>query len=122
MQTQYDAQTLETGRRLQSDAFDDRLALRESIDPHFTQLWLDYAIKGLGRRKVLDQRTRFLILIGQFTMTRNAEALAEVLRAALRADVPPRETLEVILQSVVYGGNSVVDAALKVFFPPLHAS
>jgi len=117
MQTKYDAQTFETGRRLQSDAFDDHLALRESIDPHFTQLWLDYAIKGLGRRKVLDERTRFLILIGQFTMTRNAEALAEVLRAALRAKVPPRETLEVILQSVVYGGNSVVDAALKVFTP-----
>jgi len=28
MQTKYDAQTFETGRRLQSDAFDDRLALR----------------------------------------------------------------------------------------------
>ena len=117
MQTSYDAETLETGRRLQSDAFDDRLALRDSIDPHFTQLWLDYALKGLGRRKVLDERTRFLILIGQFTMARNADALAETLRAALRANVPPRETLEVILQSVVYGGNSVVDFALKVFVP-----
>ena len=89
--------------------------MRDSIDPHFTQLWLDYAIKGLGRRTMLDERTRFLILIGQFTMTRNADALAETLRAALRAKVPPRETLEVILQSVVYGGNSVVDFALKIF-------
>ena len=87
----------------------------DSIDPHFTQLWLDYAITGLGRRNILDERTRFLILIGQFTMTRNADALAEVLRAALHAKVPPRETLEVILQSVVYGGNSVVDFALKIF-------
>jgi hypothetical protein len=65
----------ETGRRLQAD-FDDRLALRDSIDPHFTKLWLDYAIKGLGRRNVLDERTRFLILIGRFTMTRNIDALA----------------------------------------------
>jgi alkylhydroperoxidase/carboxymuconolactone decarboxylase family protein YurZ len=117
MQSKPDAETLEAGRRLQSDGFDDRLALRDGIDPHFTQLWLDYAIKGLGRRKVLDERTRFLVLIGQFTMTRNADALAETLRAALRADVPPREALEVIFQSVVYGGNSVVDAALKVFAP-----
>ena len=114
METKRDAATLETGRRLQAD-FDDRLALREAVDPHFTMLWLDYAIKGLGRRTVLDERTRFLILIGQFTMTRNADALAESLRAALRAKVPPRETLEVILQSVVYGGNSVVDFALKIF-------
>lgn len=115
MQTKYDAATLETGRRLQSDAFDDRLALRDSIDLHFTQLWLDYAIKGLARRKVLDERTRFLVLIGQFTMTRNADALGETLRAAIRADVPPREALEVIIQTVVYGGNSAVDAGLKVF-------
>mgnify|MGYP001544279790 FL=1 len=97
METKCDAATLETGRRLQADAFDDRLALRDSIDPHFTKLWLDYAIAGLGRRKILDERTRFLILIGQFTMTRNADALAETLRAALHAKVPPRETLEVIL-------------------------
>jgi len=115
METKCDAATLETGRRLQADAFDDRLALRDSIDPHFTKLWLDYAIAGLGRRKILDERTRFLILIGQFTMTRNADALAETLRAALHAKVPPRETLEVILQSVIYGGNSVVDFALKIF-------
>jgi alkylhydroperoxidase/carboxymuconolactone decarboxylase family protein YurZ len=117
MQTKYDTQACEIGRRLQSNAYDERLALRDSIDPHFTQLWLDYAIKGLGRRKVLDERTRFLILIGQFTMTRNADALAETLRAALHANVPPRETLEVILQSVVYGGNSAVDFALKIFVP-----
>jgi len=114
METKCDAATLETGRRLQAD-FDERLALRDAIDPHFTKLWLDYAIKGLGRRNVLDERTRFLILIGQFTMTRNADALDETLRAALRAKVPPREVLEVILQSVVYGGNSVVDFALKIF-------
>lgn len=114
METKCDAATLETGRRLQAN-FDDRLALREAVDPHFTKLWLDYAIKGLGRRNVLDERTRFLILIGQFTMTRNADALDETLRAALRAKVPPREMLEVILQSVVYGGNSVVDFALKIF-------
>src|SRR5882672_11102403 len=100
MQTKYDADTIATGRRLQSDAFDGRIALRDGIDPHFTQLWLDYAINGLARRKVLDERTRFLVLIGQFTMTRNADALREALRAAWNADVAPRETLEVILQSV----------------------
>jgi alkylhydroperoxidase/carboxymuconolactone decarboxylase family protein YurZ len=112
----YDADTAATGRRLQS-GFDARLTLRDSVDPHFTGLWLDYAIKGLGRRKVLDERTRFLITIGQFTMTRNADALAESIRSALAAKVAPREILEVILQSVVYGGNVVVDFALKIFVP-----
>ena len=56
-------------------------------------------------------------MIGQFTMTRNADALAETIRAALAAKVEAREVLEVILQSVVYGGNVVVDFGLKVFVP-----
>jgi alkylhydroperoxidase/carboxymuconolactone decarboxylase family protein YurZ len=117
MRKDYDADTYEAGRRLQSAAFDDRLAQRDEVDPHFTRLWLAYAVNGLGKRNVLDERTRFLIMIGQFTMTRNADALAETCRAALAAKVPPREVLEVILQSVVYGGNVVVDFALKIFIP-----
>ena len=56
-------------------------------------------------------------MIGQFTMTRNADALAETIRAALAAKVEAREVLEVILQSVVYGGNVVVDFGLKLFVP-----
>ena len=31
--------------------------------------------------------------------------------------MPAREVLEVILQSVVYGGNVVVDFGLKIFVP-----
>jgi alkylhydroperoxidase/carboxymuconolactone decarboxylase family protein YurZ len=117
MSSKYDAKTMEEGRRLQGAAFDERLALRDSIDPHFTDLWLNYAVKGLAARKILDERTRFLVLIGQYTMTRNADGLSETLLAAWSAGVEPRETLEVILQSVVYGGNSAVDTALKVFGP-----
>ena len=117
MQSKHDARTYQTGRRLQSKAFDDRVALRESLDPHFTKLWLDYAIDGFGNRKVLDVRTRFLVMVGQFTMVRSADALEETIRAALTANVPPREVLEVILQSVVYGGNVAVDFALKIFVP-----
>jgi alkylhydroperoxidase/carboxymuconolactone decarboxylase family protein YurZ len=115
MQNKHDARTYETGRRLQSKAFDERVALRDSLDPHFTKLWLDYAIDGFGNRKVLDERTRFLVMVGQFTMVRSADALEETIRAALTANVPPREVLEVILQSVVYGGNVAVDFALKIF-------
>lgn len=117
MKDKYRAETLEMGRHLQSAAFDDKLASRDRVDPHFTKLWLAYAIDGLGRRKVLDERTRFLIVIGQFAMTRNADGLSESIRAALAAKVAVREVLEVILQAVVYGGNAAVDFALKVFVP-----
>ena len=77
MSSKYDAQSIEAGRRLQGEAFDERLATRDSIDPHFTQLWLDYAVKGLPGRNVLDERTRFLVLIGQYVMTRNTDLLVQ---------------------------------------------
>jgi alkylhydroperoxidase/carboxymuconolactone decarboxylase family protein YurZ len=117
MSSKYDAKAIEAGRHLQGDAFDERLAMRDGIDPHFTQLWLDYAVKGLPGRKVLDERTRFLVLIGQYVMTRNTDLLRETLPAAWKAGVDPRETLEVILQTVVYAGNSAVDPALRIFEP-----
>lgn len=70
---------------------------------------------GLAQRTVLDERTRLLVLIGQFTMTRSERFLEDTIRAALAAKVAAREVLEVILQCVVYGGNIVLDPALDLF-------
>ena len=58
------------GVKIQGGAFDKRVAQRDAIDPHFTRAWLDYQIKGLSRRPALDTRTRFLVLIGQYTMAK----------------------------------------------------
>ena len=115
LRAKYGAGAFEIGRKLQPKDFDERVAERDSLDPHFTRLWLDFAITGMSARAALDTRTRLLVLIGQYTMAKSHPALADTVRAALAAKVPAREVLEIILQCVVYGGHTTVEPAIKVF-------
>lgn len=111
----YGAAAFDAGLKLQPKTFERRVAQRDALDQHFTQLWLDFAMKGISSRPALDLRTRLLVLAGQYTMARSHEALEDTVRAALDAGVPAREVLEIILQCVVYGGHVVVDPAIQVF-------
>jgi alkylhydroperoxidase/carboxymuconolactone decarboxylase family protein YurZ len=114
LRSKYGADAFEAGTALQPKSFERRVAQRDSIDQHFTRLWLDFAIKGLGRRPALDMRTRLLVLIGQYTMARSHSALEDSIHAALAAQVPVREIAEIVLQCIVYGGHTVVDPAIEV--------
>jgi alkylhydroperoxidase/carboxymuconolactone decarboxylase family protein YurZ len=111
----YGARALEAGLKQQPKTFARRLAQRDSLDQHFTRLWLEFAITGMGERTALDARTRWLVLTGQFTMSKSHEALEDTIRTALAAKVAPREILEIILQCVIYGGHTTVEPAIQVF-------
>jgi alkylhydroperoxidase/carboxymuconolactone decarboxylase family protein YurZ len=115
LEAKYGKDAFDAGRAIQPTSFDRRVEQRDSLDPHFTQAWLDFAITGLSRRPALDTRTRLLVLTGQYTMARSHPALDDTIRAALKAHVPAREVLEIILQCAVYGGHTVVDPAIDVF-------
>lgn len=115
LQTKYGAEAFEVGRTVQPQGFDRRVEQRDSLDQHFTKAWLDFAITGLSQRPALDTRTRLLVLIGQYTMARSHPGLEDTIRAALKAKVPVREVLEIILQCVVYGGHTVADPAIEIF-------
>ena len=106
----------DSGLKQQSKAFERRLAERDALDQHFTKLWLDFAVTGMGRRQVLDTRTRLLVLTGQFTMSKSHEMLEETIQAAINAGVEAREVLEVILQCAIYGGQVAVDPAIRIFY------
>jgi alkylhydroperoxidase/carboxymuconolactone decarboxylase family protein YurZ len=114
LRTKYGADAFEAGQALQPKSFERRVAQRDDIDQHFTRLWLDFAIKGFGRRPALDTRTRLLVLIGQYTMAKSHSALEDSIHAALAAKVPVREIAEIVLQCIVYGGHTVVDPAIEV--------
>ncbi|MBI2226741.1 MAG: hypothetical protein HYU44_17735 [Betaproteobacteria bacterium] len=75
----------DSGLKQQSKAFERRLAERDALDQHFTKLWLDFAVTGMGRRQVLDTRTRLLVLTGQYTMSKSHEMLEETIQAAIIA-------------------------------------
>src|SRR3970040_1106531 len=110
----YGASAFEAGLAIQPQTFEQSVARRDSLDQHFTRLWLDFAITGMSRRPALDTRTRLLVLIGQYTMAKSHAALEDTVRAALAAGVKSREILEIILQCVVYGGHTTVDPAIDV--------
>ena len=116
LRKKYGNRAFEVGLALQPRTFERRLAQRDSLDQHFTKLWLDYAITGLGQRPALDSRTRYLVLTGQFTMGKSLAALDDTVRAALAAGVKPREILETVLQCQIYGGHTTADPAIDLFY------
>ena len=115
LRAKYGDSAYEEGLKQQPRTFERRLAERDDLDQHFTRLWLDFAITGMGRRQVLDTRTRLLVLTGQFTMSKSWEMLEDNIYAAIAAGVNPREVLEIILQCAVYGGQTTADPAIRIF-------
>lgn len=113
--SKYGAAAYDAGLKLQPKSFARRIAMRDSLDQHYTKLWMDFVVTGMMQRPALDARTRFLVLTGQFTMSKSHSALDDNIRAALDAGVKPREILEIILQCTVYCGNTAADPAIEIF-------
>lgn len=86
----------------------------DELDPHFTRLWLQFTYGGMATRGILDERTRCLILVGQFLVMEDKEQFAMHIRNALD-HASAREVLEVILQATVYLGYPKTMPAVRVF-------
>ena len=115
LRKKYGDEAFEAGLRLQPRNFEGRLAEYDGLDQHFAKLWLDFAVTGMLGRPALDERTRLLVLTGQFTMAKSHSDLEDTVRAALAAKVAPREILEIILQCIVYGGHTTAAPAITLF-------
>src|SRR5262245_42644309 len=75
---------LTTRRRL-----DEKLSLRDDLDQHFAKISMEFA-SAVCRRPALDQRSRLLVQIGQFAISRSQGHLRDALEAAIEAKVPLR--------------------------------
>jgi alkylhydroperoxidase/carboxymuconolactone decarboxylase family protein YurZ len=115
LRAKYGADAYDAGLKIQPQTFGQRVLEYDSLDQHFTKLWLDFAIAGMLKRPALDTRTRLLVLIGQFTMAKSYGDLEDTVRAAVTARVPAREILEIILQCIVYGGHTTAAPAIQRF-------
>jgi alkylhydroperoxidase/carboxymuconolactone decarboxylase family protein YurZ len=98
-----------TGKR-----FIEKRKLRESVDPHFARISLDFAV-AVAQRPALDTRSCYLALLGQFAVTRSYGHLEDALGACIEAEVPVRDALEAILLSQIYSGETVLEPALAIF-------
>ena len=91
-----------------------RFQLLSELDEHFAHLWLDH-VTALFERDGLDRRSRYLVLVGQYTMIGDTGALGDTITGAVEDGIDPRELLEALLQCYVYGGESTVIPAAQVF-------
>jgi alkylhydroperoxidase/carboxymuconolactone decarboxylase family protein YurZ len=110
----YGAAVIESLARVHPDHVSDHIAWCDALDQNFTKLWLDFTYGGMAGRGILDERTRCLVLVGQFLVMEEMGELPLHIRNALR-HAPPREVLEVILQAAVYLGYPKIVRATRVF-------
>jgi alkylhydroperoxidase/carboxymuconolactone decarboxylase family protein YurZ len=100
----YGWEGISAGLRLQPTHHVEGITSLDRIDQHFLSLWLTLIYAGLYERKVLDDKTRVLCMVGICTVLDEAPQNYNHLRAALRFGATPREVLEVTLQSTIYCG------------------
>jgi 4-carboxymuconolactone decarboxylase len=100
----YGWQSLGPGMRLQPTHHLVTMERLDRVDQHFAKLWLDYIYAGMYQRGVLDDKTRHLIVIGEFYVMNEMHQPESHMRGILALGASPREILEVILQSTIYAG------------------
>jgi 4-carboxymuconolactone decarboxylase len=100
----YSWQSLSPGMRLQPTHHLVTMERLDRVDQHFAKLWLDYIYAGMYQRGVLDDKTRHLIVIGEFYVMNEMFQPEAHMRGILALGASPREILEVILQSTIYAG------------------
>ena len=110
----YGARAIDGLARAHPDHIAEHVDWCDGLDPHFTKLWLDFTYGGMVGRGILDERTRCLILVGQFLVMEDIEQFEIQIRNALR-HASPREVLEVLLQATVYLGYPKIIRATRVF-------
>ena len=116
----YGAAAIEGLARIHPGHVAEHVAWCDALDQNFTRLWLDFTYGGMAKRGILDERTRCLVLVGQFLIIDEPKQLALHIRNALR-HATPREVLEVILQATVYLGYPKIIGAARVFTKTMKA-
>ncbi|HYH41966.1 MAG TPA: carboxymuconolactone decarboxylase family protein, partial [Burkholderiales bacterium] len=110
----YGAAVIEDAERRHGADFPAIVDWADEIDPHYAKIWLDFTYGGMYQRGVLDERTRTLVVVGQFVAMDELEQLPVYIRAALSAGAAPSEVLEVVLQLGVYVGYPRMVRATRV--------
>ena len=115
LKAKYGAMPIENAMRLNPHDFLEMMEWRDEMDQHYARIWLEWTYGGLFKRRVLSDRVRLLVLIGQCIGMNELHMLASHIRTALGQGATPREVLEVIIQINVYIGYQRVERAVQIF-------
>lgn len=113
LKQKYGARAIDGLARAHPEHIAEHIDWCDDLDPHFTKLWLEFTYGGMTHRGILDERTRCLILVGQFLVMEDAEQFEMQIRNALR-HATSREVLEVLLQATVYLGYPKIVRATRI--------
>lgn len=100
----YGWEGISAGLRLQPTHHVEGVTTLDRVDQNFLSLWLKLIYAGLYERKILDDKTRLLCMVGICTVIDEQAQAYNHQKAALRLGATPREVLEVTLQSTIYCG------------------
>jgi alkylhydroperoxidase/carboxymuconolactone decarboxylase family protein YurZ len=76
----------------------------DRLDPGFTKLWSDFVHAGMYWRRVLDDRTRTLCMVGECIALQSPQQTGNHMRNALLLGSSREEVLEVVFQTTQYVG------------------
>jgi alkylhydroperoxidase/carboxymuconolactone decarboxylase family protein YurZ len=91
------------------------LSWQDALDTEWADLWVKFIHQGLYMRRMVDDKTRILCMVGNCVAVGETVQSLSHMRGAMRAGAKPREVLEVILQSSVNFGMPSGLAALRAF-------
>jgi alkylhydroperoxidase/carboxymuconolactone decarboxylase family protein YurZ len=110
----YGKELLDRPALLRPERFEEKLAQRDALDQHFAKISMEF-VSRVCHRGVLDQRSRFLVQVGQFAVSKSYTHLEDAIRGAIGAGVSTREILESILMTHIYSGDTVLEPALTLY-------
>lgn len=90
---------LSNGMRLRPGQHLNLVSQFDALDPEWCQIWLDITFDRMYGRRVLDDRTRVLCIVGDCLAAGDTYQAPRHMHGALRAGATPRDVLEVVLQS-----------------------
>jgi alkylhydroperoxidase/carboxymuconolactone decarboxylase family protein YurZ len=105
---------ISTGLRLRPHHMLEIVEYLDSLDPEFTDIWLEFCYHGLYSRSVLDDRTRLICQAADCIAVGHLNQARAHMRGAIRHGGTARELLEMIFQGMVHLGMPTMFAALKV--------
>ncbi|MGH7902981.1 MAG: carboxymuconolactone decarboxylase family protein [Candidatus Dormibacteraceae bacterium] len=115
LESRYNPKAMETGQRLQGEFFMRLVDEFDQLDQDWTQRWLTWIYDGMYNRRVIDDKTRVLIIIGECCVSDELVQLPNHIRSAIRNGASIAEVQEVILQSAIYAGMPKMIKAMRVF-------
>ena len=96
---------ISSGLRLRPGHHINLLDTLEALDPEFLEIWVDTIYERMYTRRVLDDATRLLCVVGNCLAVGETHQSRRHIRGALRQGADPVEILEVIFQSTLTVGH-----------------